>query len=113
MTYLYRSGSESLEREFVGDAPETFAEGGRMWVKAQILFTGGIHAYTPVGEAADRIAARHYRCNKEVAEGLANGTYDPPEDRGTTGVGQPRESVRQFNEMYRDAKEKAGKPLIG
>lgn len=49
-------------------------------------------------------AHRHYRQNKEAAEGLANGTMMPPSDRGVFGDEQSRESKAQFNRMYDEAK---------
>lgn len=62
-------------------------------------------AATYAGREGDKVVARQYRENKRVAEGLANGTMTPPDDRDTTGDLQPREFTSQFNSMYETAKQ--------
>jgi hypothetical protein len=114
VTYLYRAADGSfVEREFKGSAPERLRLHGKTFRKHSIVFDGGIHAYTMTGEKLHKHEERTYRTNKCTAEGLANGTMRPPDYRDAAGDKQSRESINQLNRMYRDAKEKAGKPIIG
>ena len=61
-------------------------------------------AVTYAGREGERVNRRHFRENKAVAEGLANGTMMPPADRDVAGDKQTRESIAQLNSMYESAK---------
>jgi putative FmdB family regulatory protein len=76
----------------------------RIITTCNVLIGAEHRAVTNAGPEGDKRAHRHHRVNKEVAEGLAKGTMNPPDDRPVAGDKQTRESVRQFNEMYQTAK---------
>jgi putative FmdB family regulatory protein len=104
-TYVYECPQcgEFEEHQGVNDAPLSTHHCGQP-VK-RIVTRCSIMAYTPVGEAADRIDARVYRTNKEVVNGLVNGTMSPPDDRDVCGDKQSRSSVAQFNSMLDHARK--------
>ena len=101
--------------EFGEDEPPDVVEvnGEMCELKSSPMYAGlAIHAYTLTGEKLARHEARTYRTNKEVAEGLAKGTYDPPQGRDVAGDKQSRESITQMNRLYEAKKNELGKPLI-
>ena len=56
-------------------------------------------------EQESRKEARYYRTNKEVVNGLVNGTMNPPEDRDVAGDKMPRSAVAQLNGMLDHARK--------
>ena len=101
-TYLFESPKgERIEREFpIGSCPDKIGRFRKILAPVQFCVPEQHQACNDT----EKVRHRHYRCNKEAAEGLANGTYMEPQDRGVTGEGQTRESVAQFNDMYVRAK---------
>lgn len=91
----------------ISDSRQRVRQNGKTY--RRILAPVAIHAYTPVGNEAEVLERRHYRENKAVAEGIANGTMREADDRGIAGDKQPRSSVSQLNGMVADARQKAGK----
>lgn len=97
-----------------GDEAPRFLDKERVWERksADPELRPAIHAFTMTGDKLHKHEERSYRTNKRTAEMLAKGSGYVPDNRDATGDKQSRESVNQFNRMYSDAKEKAGKPLI-
>lgn len=94
---------EFEESQAISDAPLQFHHCGKP-VK-RIVTRCAIHAYTPVGDAANRLESRQFRTNKEVAEGIVNGTMSPPDDRELAGDKQSRSSISQLNGMIDHARK--------
>lgn len=112
MTYRFVSrNGEAIERDFdfAGPKPDMIEVNGQRFYFARMLAPSvnvpeHHRAATYAGRDGDRKLARHYRCNKEAAEGLANGTMMENPERPIFGEEQPRESKVQFNRMYDEAK---------
>ena len=108
--YTFESeGGRLIEKDFsVAECPKEIEIDGIWYRKilspVQFCVPEQHKAITYAGREGDRRVARHYRQNKRVAEGLANGSMMPPEGRDVAGDKQPREFIAQLNSMYDSAK---------
>ena len=107
--YVFEAkNGEQIERDFpIGTAPQKIGRFKRIIVGVGLCVPKEHQAVTYAGREGQKILARQYRQNKAVAEGLANGTMNPPEGRDVVGDMQPREFKAQFNDMYESAKQNA------
>lgn len=90
------------ELQDMNDAPLTVCAKGHP-AKRVIAPVGFVTTTNPDQE--NRIAHRHYRQNKRIAQGLADGSMMPPAEGDVNSKYQPRSSVAQFNSMLDHARK--------
>ena len=114
MTYLYvgRKSGRDLRLQIGDNPPNTIRQDGEIYelksspkfMRIGVVIPEHHKATTYAGAKGDENYARHARVNAEIAEGLANGTMEPPKDREVFGEEMPREAKVDFNRRYDAAK---------